>query len=147
MIQAELNNLIQAGTSALGKGEALQALSLFERAAEIEMTPTVRSSLAYCMARERGQVKSGQLTCEELIKTDPGNLHHYLNLGRILLLEDDRRAAINAFRAGIEIEPHPQLIRELNLLGVRKPHIINFLKRDNFLNKYLGLLCGKIWSR
>lgn len=147
MKHTEHEDLIKAGIAALGFGEPLKALSLLERAAEIEATPTVRSCLAYCLARERGLIKAGRHTCEELIESDPDNPFHRLNLGRILLLEGDRRAAIGAFRAGMALEPHPHLIRELSLLGVRKPQIIGFLSRDNPLNKYLGLLCGKIWHR
>ena len=147
MTQTELKVLIETGIEALAVGEPLKALSLFERASEIEATPTVRSCLAYCMARERGQIKAGRLLCEELTMSDPDNLFHYLNLGRILLLEEDRRAAIEAFRRGIELSPHPHLIRELSLLGVRKPHVIGFLHRDNLLNKYLGLLSGKLGGR
>lgn len=140
MKRTELDDLIEAGTSALGLGEPLKALALFERAAEIEATPIVRSSLAYCMARERGQVKTGLRICEDLIKADAENPAHYLNLGRILLLDDNRRAAIDAFRAGMKLESHPQIIDELTRLGVRKPQVIGFLHRDNPLNKYLGLL-------
>ncbi len=147
MEQSELDDLIEAGTSALGLGEPLKALVLFERAAELKLTPIVRSSLAYCLARERGQIKTGQRTCEELIDSDPENLFHYLNLGRILLLEEDRRGAIAAFRAGIEIAPHPHIIQELAKLGVRKPQVIGFLHRDNPLNKYLGLIRDQMAGR
>ena len=147
MTQSELKSLTQAGIEALGKGEPLKALALFEQAAVIESTPTIQSCLAYCMARERGQIKSGKSTCTKLIENDPENLFHFLNLGHILLLEGDRRAAIDAFRSGIELSPHPHIIRELSLLGVRKPHFIGFLHRNNPLNKYLGLICGKFWSR
>jgi len=144
MINAELEELTQAGISALGLGEPLKALVLFERAAEIEETPTVRSGLAYCLARERGQVKTGRRICEELIRSDPENLFHHLNLGRIFLLEENRHAAILAFRAAIEIAPHPQVIAELQQLGVRKPQVLGFLDRDNPLNKYLGLLRDRL---
>jgi len=147
MKQTELNNLIKAGIDALGMGEPLKALALLKQAADIELTPTVKSSLAYCMARERGQIKSGRLTCEELIESDPENPFHYLNLGRIMLLEEDRIAAIGAFRAGMDLSPHPHIIRELTLLGVRKPRVINFLHRDNPLNKYLGLISGWLGAR
>ena len=147
MSKIELAELTEAGTSALGLGEPLKALALFERAAEIEQTPIVRSSLAYCMARERGQIRTGRQICEELIASDPDNLFHHLNLGRILLLEGDRRAAIRAFRAAIEIQPHPQVIRELTQLGVRKPVVLGFLHRDNPLNKYLGLVRDRLAGR
>lgn len=140
MKNTELTELIEAGTSALGFGEVLKALALFERAAEIESTPTVRSSLAFCLARERGQIRAGRRICEELVAADPENLFHLLNLGRIRLLEEDRQGAIKAFRQGIEIAPHPQLIAELNALGIRKPPVIGLLHRDNLLNKYLGRL-------
>ena len=145
MPEKELEDLTKAGIDALGLGEPLKALALFEHAAAIEMTPTISSCLAYCMARERGQVKTGRHTCQELIERDPENPFHQLNLGRILLLEGDRHAAIDAFRAGIELVPHPHIIRELNLLGLRKRPVFSFLHRDNPLNKYLGLLCGKLW--
>lgn len=140
MEQSELEDLVEAGTSALGLGEPLKALVLFERAAEIQITPTIRSSLAYCLARERGQIRAGRRICEEMVASDPDNLFHYLNLGRILLLEENRRGAIEAFRAGIEIAPHPHIIQELKKLGVRKPQVIGFLHRENIMNKYLGLL-------
>lgn len=147
MKRTELDELIEAGTSALGMRDSLKALALFERAAEIEATPTVRSSLAYCMARERGQIKSGRQLCEELVANEPENLFHQLNLGRILLLSGDRRAAVRAFRAGILLDPHPQIIAELNRLGVRKPLVFPFLHRDNLLNKYLGLLRNHLAGR
>ena len=147
MSMTELEELIEAGTSALGLGEPLKALVLFERAAEIEETPVVRSSLAYCMARERGQIKTGRRICEDLVLSDPDNLFHHLNLGRTLLLEGDRRGAIKAFRAAVAIEPHPQIIQELTQLGVRKPQVIGFLPRNNPLNKYLGLLRDRLAGR
>jgi Flp pilus assembly protein TadD len=140
MKQTELETFIAAGTKALGLGEPLKALVQFERAAEIEATPVVRSSLAYCLARERGQVKTGRGICEKLIESDPGNCFHHLNLGRILVLEGDRGGAIAAFRAGISLSPHPQIIAELKKLGLRRSSVIGFLPRDNPLNKYLGLL-------
>ncbi len=147
MKRTELDELTDAGTSALGLGEPLKALALLERAAEIDATPTVRSSLAYCMARERGQIRTGRKICEELIESDPENFFHHLNLGRILLLEGNRRSAIKAFRAAIEQTPHPQVIEELTKLGVRKTQVISFLHRDNPLNKYLGLLRGRLRGR
>lgn len=147
MKRTELDDFIDAGTNALGAGEPLKALVLFERAAAIDATPTVISSLAYCLARERGQIKTGHRTCQGLTETDPDNLFHYLNLGRIMLLEGNRRAAIKAFRSAIELEPHPQVIAELAELGVRKQQAIGFLDRDNPLNKYLGLLCDRLTWR
>jgi Flp pilus assembly protein TadD len=139
-MQNDFNDLVDAGINALGQDEPLKALSLLERAARLGSSPILSSSLAYCLARERGQVKTGRRTCEELIDSDPQNPFHHLNLGRILLLENDRSAAIDAFRRGMTLEPHPQIIDQLNLLGVRKPQILPFLARDNILNKYLGLL-------
>ncbi|MCF6177811.1 MAG: hypothetical protein L3J63_00265 [Geopsychrobacter sp.] len=146
-MQIEFNELVKKGIDALGRGEVQNALALLERAAAQATSPTLLSNLAYCRAHERGQLKSGRRTCEELIYSDPDNLFHHLNLGRILLLEGDRSAAIEAFRDGIKIEPHPQIIHELKLLGVRKPQIFSFLNRENPLNKYLGLLSPGTKSR
>jgi len=137
-MQTEFNQLVEMGINALGSAEPQKALALFERAARIDSSPTLSSCLAYCLARERGQIKSGRRTCEELIDTDPDNLFHHLNLGRILLLDNNRSAAIKAFRAGIALEPQPQIIQELTQLGVRRSRPISFLPRDNILNKLLG---------
>ncbi len=139
----DFNELLEAGIAALGEGESQKALALLELAKKSAESTTLDSCLAYCLARERGQVVAGIQLCTRLIQTEPNNLFHYLNLGRILLLAGQPAEAIDTFRQGIQQHPHPQLIRELDLLGVRRPRIIGFLARSNPLNKVLGHLFNK----
>lgn len=147
MSGAELEKLVAEGVRALEGGDTATALVLFERVAKIARTPTVCSYLAFCLAKERGESKRGVSLCIEAIKDDPRNPVHFLNLGRIYLLADNKKDAIRIFRKGLKFEWNRQIEDELNRLGVRKKPPIPFLKRDNPINKYLGRILKKMGLR
>ncbi len=65
----------------------------------------------------------------------------YLNLGRAHLAARDKAEALKAFTAGLDADPgYGELLWEVGKLGRRKRPVVPFLKRDNPINKYLGLL-------
>lgn len=140
MLIKEAERLYNKGLEALADGDTLYALACFEKALKMEDTPSICSYFAFCIAKERGQPSKAISLCEESIKKEPDNSAHYLNLGRIYLLIDKRADAINIFREGLKYELNSQIVDELNRLGTRKPPVIPFLKRDNPLNKYLGVI-------
>jgi hypothetical protein len=76
--------------------------------------------------------------CREAIDEEPWYSAHYLNLGRIRLLEGRREEAIRIFRDGLLREGNPRIKAELERLGIRKYPVISSLPREHFLNKYLG---------
>jgi tetratricopeptide (TPR) repeat protein len=139
--------LFERGLQALSNDEPVRALSFFERALSIEPLPIVKSYLAYCIARERGQVSHAISLCEEAISVEKDNPLHYLNLGRIYLIKRDKIKAIQIFRAGLKHGIRPEIIEELERLGTRKTTVIPFLKRKNPINKYLGLVLSKLRLR
>ena len=140
MLIKEAERLYNKGLEVLVNDDTLSALAYFEKALKLEDTPSICSYFAFCIAKERGQSSKAISLCEESIKKEPDNSAHYLNLGRIYLLIDKRADAINVFREGLKYELNSQIVDELNRIGTRKPPVIPFLKRDNPLNKYLGII-------
>lgn len=136
----EVEGLFREGLEALAQGNILSALSSFEKAISIENTPAISSCYAFCIAKARGQVNKAISLCEEAIRREPNNSQHYLNLGRIYLIDHNKDGAIKVFREGLNYESNQQIIDELNKLGPRKPPVIPFLKRSNPVNKHLGIM-------
>jgi len=139
----EVEGLFTKGLEALAEGKTLSALSYLEKAINIDNSPIISSHYAFCIAKARGQVSNAISLCKEAIKKEPKNSLHYLNLGRIYLVTNNKEDAIKTFREGLNYEANQQIIDELNRLGPRKPPIIAFLKRSNPINKYLGITLRK----
>lgn len=147
MPKKEPETLFTKGIKAIDGGDILSALVFFEKATAIEDTPINSSYLAFCIAKERGQLKKAISMCEKAIKEEPNNSTLYLNLGRIYYIADQRVEALQAFRDGLAHEQNRQIIDELIRLGIRKPPVIPFLKRSNPINKYLGIILTRLGLR
>jgi tetratricopeptide (TPR) repeat protein len=147
MHDAEAKRIFTKGLEALARDDILAALSSLEKAKHIEDSPVINSYYAFCIAKERGQVSKAILLCEESIKKEPTNSLHYLNLGRINLIENNKTEAIRIFREGLNFEANQQIVEELNKLVIRKPSIFPFFKRSNPINKYLGIILKKLRLR
>lgn len=139
--------LFTKGLEALARGEWTAALSCFEKASRMLNIPVHNSFLALCIAKERGQFKKAISLCSEALEAEPGNPLHYLNLGRVYLLQGKAEEAIEIFRRGLSRGANEQIIEELKKLGTRRPPPLAFLQRDNPLNKYLGIILTKIGLR
>jgi tetratricopeptide (TPR) repeat protein len=147
MTNPESKQLFDKGMDALSAGNILAALSCFENVPALEEDPLVGSFYAFCIAKERGEFQKAISICDASISKEPGNSLHYLNLGKIYLLKKDNKEAIDIFRRGLNCEENRQIAEELNKLGTRKPPLIPFLKRSNIINKYLGLILGRLKLR
>jgi len=90
MVNPETKKLFDKGIKTLTEGNILSALSCFEKASKIEENPLISSYLAFCIAKERGQVQKAISLCNDAIKEDPENSFHYLNLGKIYILEKEK---------------------------------------------------------
>ena len=135
------------GTAELSKGNALAALAQFEKAVQVDPQPRYLSYLGYCIALQRGQVQKGIGLCRQSIEEDPGIADHFLNLGRILLLAGNKVEALDVLRKGTAVAHHPEIKVLLETIGTRKPPVIGFLDRNNFLNKHLGIFLGRLGVR
>ncbi len=139
--------LFSMGTESLGQGNTAQALDYFTKGIAIERNPLYLSSLAFCLAKQKKEFAKAISLCKEAVKHDPKNVVHFLQLGKIHLLEGKKNDAIRIFRLGLRIEKDPTLVRELNRLGCRTNPVIPFMARSNPLNKYLGKLLKKYGYR
>jgi tetratricopeptide (TPR) repeat protein len=144
---SEPEELFERGVRAVDRGDWLSGLSCFERAIQLESRPVYNSYLAACIARERGQYNKAVILCREAIELEPDNPVHYLNLGRIYLLQGLKNEAMKAFREGLPYDGEGRIIGELDSLGTRKRPVIPFLKRNNAVNKYLGMFLNKLKLR
>lgn len=65
----------------------------------------------------------------------------YLHLGRSYLAGGNKKAAVKAFKRGLEADPEdPYLLSEVRRIGTRRKPFFPFLNRSNPVNKYIGKL-------
>jgi predicted Zn-dependent protease len=147
MQETEAEKLFASGLKALAANNTLTALVFFEKAMAKEDKPIFASHMAFCIAKERGQFQLAVTLCEKAIAREPQNPVHYLNLGKIYLFAGKKSEAVRTFREGLAREKDQQLIDELDKLETRKPPVFSFLKRDNPVNRVLGLLMKKTGLR
>jgi len=141
------NELLDEALSSLREENDLGAMLLLEEAEQISSTPKVRSYLAYCRAKVKNEYSDAITACRQALKEEPLNGDHYLNLGRIYLLVNKRGPALDIFRKGIKIGPHPQLMQELRKFEMRKPPVISSLPRTHAINRALGKLLYRLKLR
>ncbi|HJV66173.1 MAG TPA: hypothetical protein VJ550_10600 [Geomonas sp.] len=144
----ESEKLFQRALEALSAGETPSALALLERALKIADNPSWHSYLGYCIAKERGQLKSGSDLCLAILQLEPENPVHYLNLARIHLIAKHKADALRVLRQGMAAAGNnAEIAALLEGLGNRKPPVLSFLPREHFLNKYLGIALGRLRLR
>lgn len=92
--KVSINELIEKGKRAIKTGDTLQALVCFEKAFQIENSPEICSYYAFCLAKERGKIQGAIELCKDALDKEPSNTVHYLNLGRIYLVMNNKPEAI-----------------------------------------------------
>lgn len=99
------------------------------------------SFLGYGIAVEQRRVQEGMSLCRHAIRIDYTAPDNHLNLARLHLLSDDRRAAVKAVAEGLALHPrHGPLIALYREMGFRRRPVLGFLSRSSTLNRWLGLL-------
>jgi Flp pilus assembly protein TadD len=143
----DIEREFERGMTKFREGNVLGAMVHFEKAVNLGGTPECLSFLGYCIAKERGQACKGLTLCREAIDEQPENPVHYLNMAKIHLLGRKLTEALDALRQGASFGPNEEISQMLEAIGTRKPPAISFLHRDNPINKYLGVLLGKLGMR
>jgi len=156
---------VQRVLFAIDRGDTLHGLIALECSPELRTIPAAESYLGYCMAKERGQVWEAMRLCQTALVADPDNPAHYLNLGRVLLLAQDKAKAIAMFWKGISKAPgaergsligraprghsreHGLILDELRRLGIRKKAPFASLHRGHPLNRVAGRVLATLGLR
>jgi tetratricopeptide (TPR) repeat protein len=156
---------VQRTISAIDRGDTLGGLIAFEALPELRGIPVVTSYLAYCMAKERGQIREAVELCQSALSAEPRNPAHYLNLGRVYMLTKQKTTALTTFRKGLsrqlatgmdgaaessregQSRQQALILEELRRLGIRRRVPFSSLDRNHPLNKLVGKLLWTITSR
>lgn len=157
---------VQQAISAIDAGDTLHGLITLECTPEFRAIPVVNSYLAFCMAKERGQISNALGMCQSALATEPNHPAHYLNLGRVYLLARDKPKAIATFWRGISKSAahdkkaavagaaaddhhreHELILDELRKLGIRKQLPFPSLGRSHPLNKFVGKFLANLGMR
>ncbi|RII30830.1 MAG: hypothetical protein CXR30_03195 [Geobacter sp.] len=131
----------------LEAGNVLAALACLEKALKTWDYPGWYSYLGFCISKERGHVTRGLELCNKAIAHEENNPVHYLYLGKVYLVAGDKTLALQALRQGMSHGGGHGIEELLASIGTRKPPVIPFLSRDNPLNKFLGILLGRLGLR
>ena len=137
----------EQGQRELDRGNVLAAMASLERALAIWDDPLWHSRLAFCVAKERGHLTRAYELCRSSIAHDPQNPIHQLYLGKVHLIAGNQYEALQAFRQGMTLGGLPEIERMLAAIGTRRPPVIPALSRDTLLNKYLGIIFGRLGLR
>jgi tetratricopeptide (TPR) repeat protein len=158
------SDIVQKAIAVIDFGETLQGLVALESARSLHDIPIVRSYLAYCMAKERGQFREAIRLCETAVAAEPQNAGHYLNLGRIYLLTKQKGKALATFRKGLskdsatsgsateesaerQAKQQALILAELRNLGIRRRAPFSSLPREHPLNRNVGRLLARLGLR
>ncbi len=147
MSKAEAVEFYNLGMESLKNGESGAALEYFEKAGGEERNPLYCSQLAICLAKEKKEYKRAVSLCNEALKKDPKNPLHFLNLGRVHLMANQKKDALRIFCMGLRYGDNKEIVAELNKFGRRRRPVIPFLERNNIVNKFLGKLTYRMGFR
>ena len=138
MKSEQLEELLQQGIKAVESGDIHTAEYLLAQVAEQRKSPEVLSYLAYCLAHGQRNLRSAAKICNRSILREPNNSLHYLILGRIQLMANEKSKAIDTFSRGLRTSPNPKIIEEMKQIGFRKPAIMKCFERNHPINRLLG---------
>ena len=159
------SEIVQKTIALIDWGDTLNGLVSLEGARDLRELPVVRSYLAYCMAKERGQYREAIKLCEAALAVEPHNPAHYLNLGRVYLLAGHKSKALATFRKGLSADAvkgtsanaestadgrakqQALILAELRRLGIRRRPPFPSLPREHRLNRVAGKLLANLGLR
>ena len=127
-------------------GEAMKSLE-----AALQISPRNAVYLSHyglVVALEREDFEAAMKLCESASRLDPRNPVVHVNLGKVYRMTGDRENAHRSFIAGWNADhSHPAPAAELTRMGVRRPPVLPFLSRSNWLNVRLGRLRARLIRR
>jgi tetratricopeptide (TPR) repeat protein len=108
-----------------------------------ELPYPLMSYYGLCLVVLRQDPPRGLAMCKRAVDEAGNRPEFYWALGKAYLAMRRKPQAITAFQHGLQIGDDARLVGELRRLGIRNEPLIPFLSRENFLNRYLGILRAK----
>lgn len=134
------------GSAELEAEHFVGALEHFRAAHRLDPTsPRYRSYFGLCLGVAERRFDKALELCRAAAKQEFFNPDLYHNLARVHLAFGFKAEAIRYLRRGLMIDPACEAIgAELRQLGVRRSPVLGFLRRQNTLNRWCGLLRRRI---
>lgn len=138
--EGEAEREFELARKALDKEDFETALAHLESALELNDNPSWYSYVGYCIAKGRGEFRTGVDLCLMALEIEPENPVHYLNLGKVYLVSGNKKKALLSFRDGLAKGGNEEILKMLVESGMRNAPVFKSLPRSNPLNKFLGIL-------
>ncbi len=118
----------------------------FEKACKLQPdSAKYKSYYGLALGLRGRRLTEAEHLCEEAAERKYYDVDVLVNLGRVYLFRKKRRQAFETFQKALAIDPRSEKVQvELQRMGVRRPPVLVFLSRGNFLNKYLGILRSRL---
>ncbi len=123
-----------------------QALLHLKKAAELDKAnPFYLSYLGLALAMvERNHTEAEDL-CYAAVRKQRTRPELYLNLAEVYRLAGKKEDAVDTLTTGLKLtKQDARLAEALRKMGTRKPPVLTFLNRTNYLNVQLGKLRHKV---
>jgi predicted Zn-dependent protease len=125
-----------------------QALVHLKNAVEMDKTnPFYVSYLGLAIAMVNNNFIEAIDMCDDAVRMKRSQPELYLNLAEVYRLAGKKEDAIETLTTGSKLTKRdPRVLEALRKMGMRKPPVLAFLDRKNFLNVQLGRLRTKVLS-
>ncbi|MBE9528809.1 MAG: hypothetical protein IME99_06185 [Proteobacteria bacterium] len=136
---------VNRGIALAKEGLYTDALTVFDQNLAFTQSPVAMSYYALCLATAEGFHDKAVSMCLMAAEKEFYNPEIYLNLGRVFLIDGQKSIAMKSFRKGLGYDTtHDGIVEEIRRLGVRRDPVVSFLRRDNAVNRLLGLFTGRV---
>ncbi len=135
---------VDRGIELAKEGLYTDALYVFDQNLSFTQNPLAMSYYALCLATAEGHYDKAISMCVMAAEKEFYNPEIYLNLGRIFLVNGQKRVAMKSFKKGLGYDiSHEDIIEEVRRLGIRRSPTLSFLHRNNPVNRFFGKLIGR----
>lgn len=126
-----------------------EALVRFKRAVEQDTAnPFYLSYLGLAVARAGGNIHEAEDLCYDAVRKQNNQAELYLNLAEVYALAGKREDEIETLVTGMRFTRQDGRIADaLEKLGRRRPPVLPFLNRRNFINVGLGKIRHQLSNR
>lgn len=142
MIESEAVKEFKDGMTALRDSSPREALEHMRKAARLNKdNPFYLSYMGLTLAMVERKLEEAEDLCYAALRMKRNQPEFYLNLAEVYRRARKKEDAVWILTSGLEFTKRdPRLSVALGKLGVRRPPIIRFLDRKNFLNRQMGRL-------
>jgi len=142
MIQAGPVDEFKKGLTALMEGHPRSAVASLRKAIEQDgANPFYVSYYGLALARTGLDWSRAEKFCLAALRVMRTQAHLYLNLAEVYRRAGKTEYALSTLSNGLQFTRcDRRLVQAMEALGIRRPPVLSFLDRKNFLNRQLGKL-------